>query len=240
MTAATLWIVFSVSFLMALSGALMPGPLLTYTIARTMQSRRRGYLVGAWVIAGHALLEGALVCALAVGVAEFLHAPLALKIIGTAGALVLGYMGAGLIRESVRNLRRAAESTQGGGTRAGSAAADQRPETAARPGSTVGMNPVLAGTLVSLANPYWWVWWVTVGSATLIRFDASLANWKVLLAFFLGHEAGDLGWYLAVSTAVHFGRRSLSRGITDSLLVACGVFLIGFGVYLGLSQYLKI
>jgi threonine/homoserine/homoserine lactone efflux protein len=235
MTPATLWIVFSVSFLMALSGALMPGPLLTYTIARTMQSRRRGYLVGAWVIAGHALLEGALVSALAVGVAEFLHAPLALKIIGTAGALVLGYMGAGLIRESVRSLRRAA-----GGTEAGGAAAGQRPETGVRQRSAAGLNPVLAGTLISLANPYWWVWWVTVGSATLIRFDASLANWKVLLAFFLGHEAGDLGWYLAVSTAVHFGRRSLSRRITDRLLVACGVFLIGFGVYLGLSQYLKI
>lgn len=239
MTPATLWIVFSVSFLMALSGALMPGPLLTYTIARTMQSRRRGFLVGAWVIAGHAMLEGVLVCALALGVAEFLHAPLALKIIGTAGALVLGYMGAGLIRESVRSLRRGANS--GAVAAVPDARVVGRPDqSGGKPGPAAGLSPVLAGTLVSLSNPYWWVWWVTVGSATLIRFDASLANWKVLLVFFLGHEAGDLAWYLAVSTAVHFGRRSISGRVSDGLLAACGVFLVGFGVYLGLSQYLKI
>src|SRR5512137_2538377 len=106
MTAAALWIAFSVSFVMALSGALMPGPLLTYTIARTMQTPRRGYLVGAWVIAGHALLEGALVTALALGVAEFLRVPLARRIIGTVGALFLAYMGVGLVREALAKRRR--------------------------------------------------------------------------------------------------------------------------------------
>jgi threonine/homoserine/homoserine lactone efflux protein len=232
MEPATVWIVLSVSFVMALSGALMPGPLLTYTIARTMQSRRRGYLVGAWVIAGHALLEGALVCALALGVAEFLRAPLARKIIGTAGALVLGSMGVGLIREAVRGWRRGAPA---GGGEPGAEA-----EGPGSSGAASRMSPVVAGFLVSLSNPYWWLWWVTVGSATLIRFNASVANWGVLLAFFVGHEAGDLAWYLVVSTAVHFGRRSISRRVSDALLAACGIFLIGFGVYLGLSQYVRI
>jgi threonine/homoserine/homoserine lactone efflux protein len=224
-TAAALWIAFSVSFVMALSGALMPGPLLTYTIARTMQSPRRGYLVGAWVIAGHALLEGVLVTGLALGVAEFLRAPLALKVIGAAGAGVLAFMGVGLVRQSAVSLRRGSPDTAQGAPPAAGAAA--------------GMHPVLAGTLISLSNPYWWVWWVTVGSATLIRFDASLANWKVLVAFFLGHEAGDLAWYVAVSTAVHFGRRTVSRRVTDVLLVVCGIFLVGFGLYLGLTQFLR-
>ena len=232
MQPATLWIVLSVSFVMALSGALMPGPLLTYTIARTMQTPRRGYLVGAWVIAGHALLEGVLVTALALGVAEFLRAPLARRIIGTAGGVFLAYMGVGLVREAVRNLRREAGSPQVAPTAASASA----PASA----SAARMHPVLAGALVSLSNPYWWLWWVTVGSATLMRFDASLARWGVLLAFFAGHEAGDLAWYLVVSTAVHFGRRSMSGRFADVLLAVCGVFLVGFGVYLGLSQYMKI
>lgn len=229
MQPATPWIVLSVSFVMALSGALMPGPLLTYTIARTMQTRRRGFLVGAWVIAGHALLEGALVTALALGVAEFLRVPLARKVIGTVGAVFLAYMGVGLVREAVRGLR------SGGPGRP--AATQEEPRAA--PGSATRMHPVIAGALVSLSNPYWWVWWVTVGSATMMRFDASLANWWVLLAFFAGHEAGDLAWYVAVSTAVHVGRRSLSGRVVAVLLGACGVFLVGFGAYLGISQYLK-
>jgi threonine/homoserine/homoserine lactone efflux protein len=227
MQPATTWIVLSVSFVMALSGALMPGPLLTYTIARTMQTPRRGYLVGAWVIAGHALLEAALVTGLVLGAAEFLRVPLARKIIGTVGALFLGYMGVGLVREALRNRR----------TTAAEEDAATRPASA---GPAARMHPVLAGVLVSLSNPYWWVWWVTVGSATLIRFDASLANWWVLVAFFAGHEAGDLAWYLVVSTAVHVGRRSLSGRVIDVLLAACGVFLVGFGAYLGISQYVKI
>ncbi len=227
MQPATPWIVLSVSFVMALSGALMPGPLLTYTIARTMQTRRRGFLVGAWVIAGHALLEGALVTALALGVAEFLRVPLARKVIGTVGAVFLAYMGVGLVREAVQGWRR--------GGPAAAAVGQEAPRPA--PGSAPRMHPVIAGALVSLSNPYWWVWWVTVGSATMMRFDASLANWWVLLAFFVGHEAGDLAWYLAVSTAVHVGRRALSGRFVAVLLGACGVFLVGFGAYLGISQY---
>jgi threonine/homoserine/homoserine lactone efflux protein len=225
MAFSMLWIVFSLSFIMALSGALMPGPLLTYTIARTMQTRRRGFLVGAWVIAGHAALEGVLICGLALGVAQALRAPLVLKVVGTAGALVLGYMGVGMILEAVRGPKKRPE------TRA-AMSEEQRPQS--------GMSPVLAGTLVSLANPYWWIWWITVGTASLARFDASLANWPVLLAFFVGHEAGDLAWYLVVSTAVFFGKRGFSRGFSNILLTVCGVFIIGFGLYLGLSQFVKL
>ncbi|HEB11622.1 MAG TPA: lysine transporter LysE, partial [Spirochaetales bacterium] len=33
-----LWLIFSFSFVVALSGALVPGPLLTYTILKTMQT----------------------------------------------------------------------------------------------------------------------------------------------------------------------------------------------------------
>lgn len=190
-----------------------------------MQTRRNGFLVGAWVTAGHAALEGALICGLALGVAQALRAPLVLKVIGTAGALVLGYMGVGMIRGAAGS-RRKGEEAQG-------AMSEAR-------GPAAGMSPVLAGTLVSLSNPYWWIWWITVGSASLIRFDASLANWPVLLAFFVGHEAGDLAWYLAVSTAVHFGKRGFSRGFTGILLAVCGAFLIGFGLYLGLSQFVKL
>jgi len=225
MTLSALWIVFSLSFVMALSGALMPGPLLTYTIARTMQTRRNGFLVGAWVIAGHAALEGALICGLALGVAQALRAPLVLKVVGTAGALVLGYMGVGMIREAARSRRKGREA---------------RAAMSEEQGPPAGMRPVLAGALISLGNPYWWIWWITVGTASLARFDASLANWPVLLVFFVGHEAGDLAWYLVVSTAVFFGKRGFSRGFSSILLAVCGVFIIGFGLYLGLSQFVKL
>jgi threonine/homoserine/homoserine lactone efflux protein len=208
---------------MSLSGALMPGPLLTYTIARTLGTTRRGWLTGARVIAGHAALEGLLVCGLVLGLVEFLRAPLAVKIIGVAGAALLAYMGIGLLRETARG--RGIELSPGadaGGVKAGFVAR---------------LHPVLAGALVSMSNPYWWIWWVTIGSAFLLRFQITLTRWQALLAFFLGHEIGDLGWFSAVSLILHFGRTRIPRGVTTGILAACGVAIIGFGAYLGVSSF---
>ena len=219
-----LWVIFSLSLLMSLSGALMPGPLLTYTIARTLGTTRRGWLTGARVIAGHAALEGVLVCGFVLGVVEFLRVPLAVKIIGVAGAALLAYMGIGLLRETVR----------GRGIDIGKApGADGK-----KAGLVSRLDPVLAGALVSMSNPYWWIWWITIGSAFLLRFDITLARWQALLAFFLGHEIGDLGWFSAVSIVLHFGRTRIPPGFTTGILAACGVAIIGFGAYLGVSAFL--
>jgi threonine/homoserine/homoserine lactone efflux protein len=219
-----LWIIFSLSLLMSLSGALMPGPLLTYTIARTLRTTRRGWLTGARVIAGHAATESLLVCGLVLGVMEFLHAPLAVKIIGVIGAALLVYMGVGLLRETVRGRGIDLGGSSGSQERKGSLAAR--------------LNPVLAGALVSMSNPYWWIWWVTIGSAFLVQYEITLARWPALLAFFVGHEIGDLGWYSAVSILLHLGRKSIPRGVTAGIFAACGVAIIGFGAYLGVSAFL--
>jgi threonine/homoserine/homoserine lactone efflux protein len=234
MSFGELWVVFSLSFVMSLSGALMPGPLLTYTIARTLRTPRRGWLIGARVIAGHAALEGALLCGLVLGVMEFLHAPLAAKVIGVLGAVLLLYMGYGLIRETIRG--KGIELAEAG-TPAASPAADA-PASAPRGSFASRLHPVLAGAVVSMSNPYWWIWWVTIGSAFMLRFDIGFAKWQALLAFFIGHELGDLGWYSAVSVILHLGRRSIPRGVTSGILLGCGVVIIGFAAYLGISPFL--
>jgi threonine/homoserine/homoserine lactone efflux protein len=237
MPLSELWLVFSLSFVTALSGALMPGPLLTYTIAGTLRAQRLGWLTGARVIAGHAVLEGVLLCGLMFGVVEFLRAPLAGKIIGVLGAGLLLYMGVGLIRETLRGggIDLAAAKAHGAtGTGSGGA-----PGARAGRGSLVDrLDPALAGGLVSMSNPYWWIWWVTIGSAFLVRFDVTWQRWQALLAFFVGHELGDLGWYLFISTALHLGRRSIPRGLMTGLLAVCGAAIIGFGIYLGISPFL--
>ena len=224
MAVTRLWIIFSLSLLMSLSGALMPGPLLTYTIARTLRTTRRGWLTGARVIAGHAAIESLLVCGLVLGVVEFLRAALAVKIIAATGAALLLYMGVGLIRETVRGRRIDLEEDPGSSRKKGNLIAR--------------LNPALAGALVSMSNPYWWIWWVTIGSAFLLRYEISLAHWQALLAFFIGHEIGDLGWYSVVSISLHLGRRSIPRGVTTGIFAACGVAIIGFGAWLGISAFL--
>jgi hypothetical protein len=57
------------------------------------------------------------------------------------------------------------------------------------------------------------------------------------MAFFLGHEAGDLIWYLVVSTLAYFGLRHLKRNLYYGILALCGLFMIAFGFYLGSAHF---
>jgi threonine/homoserine/homoserine lactone efflux protein len=212
-------VIFSLSFVVALSGAMAPGPLLTYTIVRSAQARRRGFLVGAWVILGHALLESALIVALLLGLAALLRSGIAVRLIGAFGGSFLVVMGLSLLRQIVRG-------------RIAPPGADPTGE-AIRPA-----NPVLAGVLVSMSNPYWWVWWASVGFAFMAQYDISFARWPLLIAFFAGHEAGDLLWYFTVSVLVSMGRSRLTGRLYQAVLAACALVIVGFGVFLGVSSFL--
>jgi len=217
-----LWLVLFLSFVVALSGAVMPGPLFTYTVAKTVQSRRRGFLVGLWVTLGHAALEALLIVGLLAGVSELLGNQVVLRVVGGLGCLLLLYMGVGLLRDAIR--RRVPEL-------AGQSSAD----SAVRGTGLQRLPAALGGVVVSMSNPYWWIWWATVGSAFMVQYRIGWRTWPLLVAFFAGHEAGDLAWYLAVSSLLYWGKRRLSARLYLGILAACGVFIIAFAVYLAVS-----
>ena len=226
---STFWLIFSFSFLVALTGAMAPGPLLTYTIIQSVRTERRGYLMGVWVIIGHALLEMGIVIFLLLGFSFVLKNVLVVRIIGTIGGIILAWFGAGIILNVYKG--KISTSFLGASNPSG-----DNPAGVERKGLN---NPVLGGVLVSMSNPYWWVWWATIGFAFMIQFDISFQNWPRLLAFFVGHEAGDLIWYVFVSVLAFFGIRHLNKKAYYGILVLCGVFMILFGLYLGVSTFLR-
>jgi threonine/homoserine/homoserine lactone efflux protein len=73
----------------------------------------------------------------------------------------------------------------------------------------------------------------------MVQFEISFREWPKLIAFFLGHEAGDLIWYLIVSFLAFFGLRRLNKKAYYGILAFCGLFMILFGIYLGISPFLK-
>ena len=68
----SLFNLFSIGFIMGLTGAMAPGPLLTITIG---ESAKRGGIVGPLVVLGHGILELALLALIVFGVANFLNNP---------------------------------------------------------------------------------------------------------------------------------------------------------------------
>jgi threonine/homoserine/homoserine lactone efflux protein len=226
---SALWVIFSFSFLVALTGAMSPGPLLTYTIIKAAKTSKRGYLMGLWIIAGHALLEMVIIIFLLMGFSFILKNIIIVRIIGVAGGVILVGFGMSIARDIYLG-KIPTDFLQ--------SSAGQEDDTS--PFENKGLeNPVIGGIMVSMSNPYWWVWWATIGFAFMIQFDISFRQWPKLLAFYLGHEAGDLLWYLIISTLSFFGLRHLNKKVYYGVLAVCALFMILFGIYLGLSPFLQ-
>lgn len=199
------WTIFIGSLLMGFSGAMMPGPLLTVTIN---QSLRKGIKAGPQLIFGHAILELSLVTVILVGLGKFITLPIVKGIIGLGGGIFLLWMGYGILREVLRNnsgLELTWESEQ------------------------KQMNPVLAGITTSAANPYWSIWWATVGAGSLL-LAGNYGLWG-FVAFYAGHILADFSWYSLVSVAVVGGKKLFTPTVYRGVLLVCGVFLLGLAVY---------
>ncbi|HRV44726.1 MAG TPA: LysE family transporter [Smithellaceae bacterium] len=207
----TLFTIFASSFVVALSGALMPGPLLTATIS---ESSRRGFIAGPLLIAGHAVLELALVIALFLGLAPFFRMPAVFAASALAGAVILLWMAAGMLR-SLPTLRLSWEAHQSK------------------------MNhPVVSGILMSVSNPYWIIWWATIGIGYI--FYARQYGLAGIAFFFVGHISADLAWYSFVAGAVSRGRSLLTDRLYRRLIGLCAVFLIGFAGYFAVAGLVKL
>ena len=226
---SNLLMIFSFSFLVALTGAMAPGPLLTYTIIKSAKTAKRGYLMGIWIIAGHALLEMGIIIFLLLGFSFVLKNIFVVRAIGIVGGLILVYFGGSILRDLYLGKISVSFLTSDIGQNNSSSGNENRGFE----------NPVAGGIMISMSNPYWWIWWATIGFAFIAQFEISFREWPKLVAFFLGHEAGDLIWYLTVSFLAFFGLRRLNKKVYYGILAFCGVFMIFFGIYLGISPFLK-
>jgi threonine/homoserine/homoserine lactone efflux protein len=199
---ATLAAIFTSSFVIALSGALMPGPVLTVTIT---ESTRRGPWAGPLMMLGHGILELFLIGLLLAGLAPFLSRGgvfVAVSIVG--GAILLG-MGIMMLR----NLPSLTLHNTG----------EQRSSS----------NLVLTGIVMSVANPYWLIWWATIGLGYIMyAMQFGIAG---VIAFFVGHISADLAWYSLVSYGVAKGTHFMSDRMYRGLIGFCGGFLVLFSGY---------
>lgn len=190
---------FLTALVVGFSGAMMPGPLLVLDIK---ESVRLGFFAGPLLILGHAVLELTLIVAIMLGFGRLLNRDRVKGGIGLAGGAVLLWMAWGMLRDASTLALPGAAADAGG----------------------PGLPPVLAGALISLSNPYWSVWWASIGLTYLTRAQ-EIPRCGVGL-FFTGHILADLLWYSAISAAVAGGRSLLSAGLYRGLIVICGLFLI--------------
>jgi threonine/homoserine/homoserine lactone efflux protein len=90
------------------------------------------------------------------------------------------------------------------------------------------LGPVLRGAAVSLSNPYWMIWWATVGLK--IASDAIAVGPVAVGAFFIGHELADFAWYALIIAAVAKGRHLFSDRVYRAVIGVCAAFLVFLGI----------
>jgi len=190
-----------IGFVVGLTGALVPGPMLFVTIDSSL---KRGWIAGPQVFLGHAMIEF-LVCLLIIyGMTSFIGER-EMSVISIVGGSVLIVFGVLTVKQ------------------AGGACDELHTH------NKVITNPVYAGFLSSASNPYFWVWWMAAGSALVLKgLEAGILT---VVFFMIGHWLADIGWFTAVSASFSRGRGLMSAGMYQKVLFSCGVFLIGFGAW---------
>lgn len=196
---------FISALIIGFSGALMPGPLLTATIN---ESYHKGISAGPRLILGHSILELVLIIGLIMGLGSFLVIPGVKLSMAIIGGIFLLWMGWGIVKDAAIN--------------------KVKLELAAT-GVTKAFPPEVIGVLTSLSNPYWTLWWATIGLGYItLAFEQGILG---LAAFYLGHISSDFIWYSAISAGIVSGKKILSDKVYRAILLICGLFLIGLAVY---------
>lgn len=206
--------IFCTSFVIALSGALMPGPLLTVTVS---ESSRRGMSTGPLMIFGHGLLELALVVALISGLAPILARDDVFILISLTGGAVLLWMGVSMLR-NLPGLSLDCQTT-----------------------NIKSRNLVVMGIVLSAVNPYWLIWWASIGLGYIMH--SLKFGMMGVTAFFLGHILADLAWYALISFGITKGQHLFSNTFYRKLIGGCALFLIFFSCwffYSGVQKTLEV
>lgn len=208
-------LIFFNSFIIGFSGAMMPGPLLAVGIAETP---RHGWQTGPVISIGHAIAEIIVVVLLALGVAALADSPVAARLIGVVGGLALILMGGGMIYDALEKRISYDPQEDTGGARRKLAG---------------------KGITATISNPYWFIWWATVGLALLVKSQHLGISGPVV--FYFGHILSDFVWYTIVSILIWKGRRLIMGSGLRVLILCCAVFLLYLGgsfVYDGLTGVL--
>lgn len=213
--------IFGNSFLVGLSGAMMPGPLLVVALARTPA---HGARTGPLVTVGHGIVELFTVVILSFGLAALVNQePMIARVIAVIGGAMLLLMATMMALEVRSGIK--------------------APETAANKSAEhVGAFKLIReGMVATISNPYWFVWWATIGSALVI---ASLKSGQLgPPVFYVGHILSDLVWYSLVTFLLWQGKNLLAGRRYHILIGLCAAFLLWLGgwfIYSGVTGAIQL
>ena len=185
------------AFVISFTGVLAPGPV----TAATLELGARNRHAGALVAVGHGIVEFPLMVLIVLGMGYFFKIDGVRIAIGFAGGAMLLAMAVGMLRGS------------------------RRPVDPSAPPPSRG--PVATGVLLSIGNPYFLLWWATVGLG--LAGQAAAFGVLAFAVFAVLHWLCDLVWLEVLSQASFRGSKVMGPSAQRGVLVVCGAALVLFG-----------
>ncbi len=189
--------------LVTVSGALAPGPLFFATLTHGSQS---GIKTGLVFSLSHTVIEFFLIMLLAASLLTVVNEPFVKQTIGIIGGIVLIIFGIMQLRNVMKHNIGEYTSKLSGTKRL-----------------------FLVGMAFTGLNPYFIIWWLTVG-AQLILLSLEFASFVGVIFMYICHVWMDYAWLIAISYFSKKGSNIIGIKWYQPLLGLFGIILIYFGV----------
>ncbi|MBN1861073.1 MAG: LysE family transporter [Candidatus Thermoplasmatota archaeon] len=188
--------------LLTASGALAPGPLFFQTISQGTKTGARSGLIFSFA---HTIVEFSLIMLLALGLLAVRNEGFIRTIIGVLGGIVLIVFGVYQLLSALR--KKQVEKKE--------AVSSQR--------------LFIIGILFTGLNPYFILWWLTVGS-NLILLALEFAALAGVVFMFICHVWMDYVWLTGVAYFAKRGVNALGSTWYRAIIGIFGVILLYFGI----------
>jgi len=155
---------------------------------------------GALISLGHGIVEFPLIILIFLGFDSLIKIQYVRESIGIAGGLFLLWMAIDILRSvKIDNIKEKTEKHK----------------------------PITAGIFLSIGNPYFIIWWATLGAALIMRSAEFGLLWFAVFA--LVHWLCDFLWLYFLSIMSYKGGVFFGKKFQKGIFLICGVFLFFLG-----------
>ncbi|MCL7384905.1 MAG: LysE family translocator [Thaumarchaeota archaeon] len=192
--------------LLSISGALAPGPLFFATITYGIKG---GAKSGFMVALGHTVFEFPLIIAMALGILSVINVAQAKPFIGIIGSAAIIVFGALQLRSALNHGATLTENTN----------------------LKIPTNAFLVGLLFTGLNPFFIIWWLTIGMK-LVLDSLLLASLVGVGIMYVSHVWIDYAWLMFISHIANKASNFIKERWMKVLMVSLSLILIIFGVFM--------
>jgi len=157
---------------------------------------------GVKIAIGHAVIEVPLILLIYFGFARFFQNNTVQVVLSILGGAMIVWIGLNMFRTRTKLTQQ---------------------------GKDLPYNTIAAGIITTGFNPFFLLWWATIGSMLVMKFlDFGITG---LIVFTIVHWLCDLAWLTFVSNVVYRTHSIWSQKLHLGIFIGCSLLLIGFGIW---------